>query len=72
MSTTDTRIIKWLKENLSEEYESTEKNVLKVLERVQENAPKSKIENLIYWLLINYYTYEVVQSICEEIEKNSK
>ena len=72
MSTTDTRIIKWLKENLSEEYESTEKNVLKVLERVQENAPKSKMENLIYWLLINYYTYEVVQSICEEIEKNSK
>ena len=72
MSTTDTRIIKWLKENLSEEYESTEKNVLKVLERVQENAPKSKMENLIYWILINYYTYEVVQSICEEIEKNSK
>ena len=72
MSTTDTRIIKWLKENLSEEYESTKKNALKVLERVQENASKSKMENLIYWLLINYYTYEVVQSICEEIEKNSK
>ena len=72
MSTTDTRIIKWLKENSSEEYESTKKNVLKVLEKVHENAPESKMENLIYWILINYYTYEVVQSICEEIEKNSK
>lgn len=70
MEKVDTRILDLLKEKASKSYVKADKTAFEVLNKVYEDAPANKLENMIYWFLMNYYTYEIVMTICNEIEKH--
>ena len=66
---TDTRILDLIKAHDSRSAQNAESAARKAMDEVFNFAPKASVENFNYWLLMNYYTYEIVQGLIEKMEQ---
>ncbi len=69
---TDTRILDLIKAHDSKAAQNAETAARKAMDDVFQFAPKESVENFNYWLLMNYYTYEIVESFFSKLEQSKK
>ena len=67
---TDTRILDLIKAHNAPAAEEAENAARKAMDEVFNFAPKANVENFNYWLLMNYYTYEIVQDLLSRMGRN--
>lgn len=72
MGEEDFRIIESFKQHSPAAFKSADKDALDALKQIAKKSPKADSENFMYWILINYYTYQVTQEIIKNIEERSK
>ena len=69
MSETDTRVLGLIKAHDKPAADAAERAARKAMDAVFNCAPKAKVENFNYWLLMNYYTYEIVQDFLTKMNQ---
>lgn len=65
----DFRIIELFKKDAPSAFETADKAAQKAMSECLSNVPRGKLENFIFWTMVNFYTYQVVQEI---IRQNAK
>ena len=69
MTKTDTRVLDLIKAHNAPAAEKAETAARKAMDEVFNFAPKANVENFNYWLLMNYYTYKIVQDLLARLEQ---
>ena len=68
----DFRIIELFKENSPAAFEVANKAAKKILRDSVKNIPAGNLENFMFWTLLNYYTYQIMQEVIKDIETMKK
>ncbi len=66
----DFRIIELFKENSPSAFEIADKAAKKSLKDCSNNMPRGYLENFMFWTMVNWYSYQVMQEVVKEIEKD--